>query len=427
MFRDKFDRSLQNEVARQARPVDAARPLKDVRSPPLAPAGWDADPAGALILGGDHGSLGVARSLGRRGIPVWFITDDNIIARFSRYTTCSLVWPGPNDPLAADFLLALAKERHLDGWVLFPAGDREVKLIGQNLDVLSPVFRTITPHWDVARIAVDKHRMYRHAAALGLAHPQSYEPRSRNDVLALDCQFPLILKPSAKRDINTLTQAKAWRIDNRDELIGKYDAAAKLVGADCIVLQELIPGGGETQFSYTGVWHNGAPVVSMIARRTRQYPTDFGTGTYVESVDNPEVERAAETFLASLNYSGMVEIEFKFDARDSRYKILDVNPRVWTWTSLGALAGVDFALAQWQLVMGENVPAARGRAGVAWMYFSKDILAAFAEMAAGRLSPRGYLKSFFRPLTFAACSTDDPRPALADLPLAIGRFWRQRS
>src|SRR5215218_9162642 len=130
MFRHKFDQSLTAELTRLGRRSAAARDLATLPSPPLAPQGWDAEPIGALVLGADHGSLGVVRSLGRRGIPVWFLSDDKFIAKFSRYCTRSFAWLGPNDPHALDFLLALAKQHRLDGWVLFPAGDREVRLIG---------------------------------------------------------------------------------------------------------------------------------------------------------------------------------------------------------------------------------------------------------------------------------------------------------
>jgi predicted ATP-grasp superfamily ATP-dependent carboligase len=56
-----------------------------------------------------------------------------------------------------------------------------------------------------------------------------------------------------------------------------------------------------------------------------------------------EVEDAACRFLRSLDYSGLAEVEFKYDRRDGRYKLLDVNARGWTWSALGPLAGVDFA------------------------------------------------------------------------------------
>jgi D-aspartate ligase len=64
------------------------------------------------------------------------------------------------------------------------------------------------------------------------------------------------------------------------------------------------------------------------ARRTRQLPVDFGRGsTFVETLDNEDIEDAAVRFLHSINYDGVVEIEFKFDDRERCFKLLDVNPR----------------------------------------------------------------------------------------------------
>jgi predicted ATP-grasp superfamily ATP-dependent carboligase len=92
-----------------------------------------------------------------------------------------------------------------------------------------------------------------------------------------------------------------------------------MVGERAIVLQELIPGGGSSQFSYAAVWHRGSPVASLVARRSRQYPIDFGyTSTYVETMEQKDVEEAACGFLKSIDYSGLVEVEFKRDHRDGR-------------------------------------------------------------------------------------------------------------
>ena len=44
-----------------------------------------AEQIGALVVGGDHPGLGVARSLGRRGIPVYIIDDQLSASAFSRY------------------------------------------------------------------------------------------------------------------------------------------------------------------------------------------------------------------------------------------------------------------------------------------------------------------------------------------------------
>jgi D-aspartate ligase len=382
---------------------------------------------GALIVGGAHGSLGLARSLGRRGIPVWFLTSDHPIAKYSRYTSRSLRWAGPNHEGAVEFLLELASRYHLDGWVLMAAGDAEMRLFSKHKAELSSVFRVTVPPWEVVRWAHDKRLTYQRAASLGIDYPLSWHPRDLQDVGALDCRFPVVLKPTVREYRNEFTNAKAWRCDDSASLVSRYAQAAALVGEHGIVLQELIPGGGSTQFSYAGVWDRGQPMASLVARRTRQYPVEFGyTSTFVETVEQPEVEDAACRFLRSLDYSGLVEVEFKFDERDRRYKLLDVNARAWTWNALGSIAGVDFAHVLWQLAMGESIPPVRGHANVAWMHGARDIAAACHEMLAGRLSLRSYLSGWRQPLVFAAFSKDDAVPGIVDLPLTAARVLAAR-
>src|SRR5882724_2308564 len=115
---------------------------------------------GALIVGGAHGALAMARSLGRRGIPVWFVTDNHPIAKFSRYVKHSFSWAGPDHDGAAALLLDMASRHGLDGWVLMAGGDEELRFLSQHRDELSSVFRVTVPPWNVARWAYDKRLTY---------------------------------------------------------------------------------------------------------------------------------------------------------------------------------------------------------------------------------------------------------------------------
>ena len=377
---------------------------------------------GALMLGGAHGSLAIARSLGRRGIPVWLLPNGNPIAKFSRYTARSFTWCGPDHEGATDFLLQLADDHRLNGWVLFAGGEAELRFMSQQRPALSSVYRMTVPAWDTARWAHDKHLTYQRAASLGIDHPRCYYPRDRQALKHLACEYPVVLKPAVREQQNAFTQAKAWRVDDPAMLLTRYEDAAKLVGESAIVLQELIPGSGSTQFSYAAVWDSGSPVASLVARRTRQYPVDFGyTSTFVETVHQSEIEEAATRFLRSIGYSGLVEVEFKYDARDRRYKLLDVNARAWTWNALGSLAGVDFAHVLWRLAMGESIEPIRGRARVGWMHTSRDLVAGFHEIIRGRLTLAEFIRAWRMPLVFAAYAKDDPLPGFIDLPL-VG--WR---
>src|ERR1043166_7088560 len=369
----------------------------------------------ALILGGAHGALVVARSLARRGIPVDIVAN-HALPLFSRHIRHRFAWddaghgPGP-DALAQ--LLALAEREDLAGAVLFAGGDTEVRFIAENHAALAPVFRLTTPPWDALQRLFDKRLMQQHAAALGLDVPLAWEPRDRGELETMPLRFPVVLKPTIRTAENAFTLAKAWRADDRASLLARYDEAAALVGADAVVVQELIPGRGAAQFSYAALWDRGRPVASLTARRSRQYPIDFGyTSTFVETIARADVEHAACRFLDSIGYDGLVEVEFKYDARDRRMKLLDVNARTWTWIALGARAGVDFPYLFWRLAMGEAVPSARGVPGVGWMHASRDIVAACQEMAAGYLKPRDYLASLRKPLQFAAVAADDPLPGV---------------
>jgi predicted ATP-grasp superfamily ATP-dependent carboligase len=385
---------------------------------------------GALVLGGAHGALAIARSLGRRGIPVWFLTRDHPLTRYSRYAAHSVVW-GPDEPGAKERLVQLAARNGLGGWVLFACGDAEVRFVAHHHAALAAVFRLTTPPWDVTRWAFDKRLTHQYASEVGVDSPLSYYPADRREVAQLDCQFPVIVKPTVHERRNAFTQAKAWRADDRATLVARYAEAVALVGERAIVLQELIPGGGERQFSYAALCDRGVPVAALTARRTRQFPIDFGyTSTFVETIEQPEVEAAACRVLRALEYSGLVEVEFKYDVRDGRYKLLDINARAWTWIGLGGAAGIDFPHLAWQQAKGETIAPVRGQAGARWIHATRDLAATGQELLAG--SGLGavlrYAQSFRRPLAFATFATDDPLPAIVELPIVTRRVasrWLQ--
>ena len=383
----------------------------------------------ALILGGAHGALVVARSLARRGIPVDIVAN-HALPLFSRHIRHRFAWddaghgPGP-DALAQ--LLALAEREDLAGAVLFAGGDTEVRFIAENHAALAPVFRLTTPPWDALQRLFDKRLMQQHAAALGLDVPLAWEPRDRGELETMPLRFPVVLKPTIRTAENAFTLAKAWRADDRASLLARYDEAAALVGADAVVVQELIPGGGEAQFSYAVVSDRGKPVAELVACRRRQYPVEFGyTSTFVETAARPEVGDAGRRLLASLDYTGIAEVEFKRDPRDGRHKLLDVNARIWTWGQLGAAVGVDFPYALWRVACGEGVAPMRPGRDAAWLHASRDVVAAAHEMMQRKLTPAAWLRSLAQPLAFAAFALDDPLPGVVELPLALWRAVTHR-
>jgi D-aspartate ligase len=374
---------------------------------------------GALVLEGNLNGLTIARSLGRRGVPVWVASPPNIkLASFSRYTQRTVPWPDGDLAAQAAFLLELAEKHRLHQWVLFPTSDESAALLAKYHAVLSRRFRVSTPTWDVLRWAYDKRLTYLLAAEEKVDYPLTIYPTTEEDLKVAECQFPAILKPATHAIMNRFTSDKAWPARNREELLARYREARELISPDLILVQERIPGGGESQFSFAALCRDGEPIVWLTAQRTRQYPIDFGhSSSLVETLDVPEIVEPSRRLLAAIRYTGLVEVEYKFDARCGCYKLLDINPRLWTWSPLGARAGTDFPYLLWQMIMGEEVSRQTGHSGVRWVRMSTDIPAAVHEMVRGRLRVGEYCRSLRNPVEFSVMALDDPLPGLLDLPL----------
>jgi len=383
---------------------------------------------GALVIGGDSRALGVARSLGRRGIPVWVIDEgDYLVARHSRYVQRNLPWPEDESETGkVAYLTGLADEHGLDGWTLFATSDETAALVARHHGALAQRFRLTTPPWERTRLAYDKRLTYELAESLGIGAPRTHHPRERAEVERLEIEFPCILKPSAKRGLNRFTNDKAWPAASREELRARYEEACTLVEPDEVMVQELIPGGGEAQFSFGAACVDGSPLGSIVARRARQYPLDFGrSSSFVETVDDPEVERDGRRLLEAIGYTGLVEVEFKRDPRAGRLKVLDVNHRLWTWFTLGARAGVDFPYLGFQIANGERPAEVRARPGARWVRMATDALAAKTLIREGRLSPSAYLRSLRPPIEYAVFARDDPRPLASAAPALVSRMARR--
>jgi D-aspartate ligase len=381
---------------------------------------------GAAVLGGDYRALSVVRSLGRHGIPVWVFPEQQKIATKSRYALKQIPLP-VDEKHQVEFLLQVAQRHGLDGWTLFPTEDTHAAMLARHKAKLASRFRLATSPWATVEVAYDKRATYRVAQKFGVHTPVTFYPRNRREVELLECCYPVILKPAIKEGVNRFTQEKAWPIDDRASLLAGYDRACSLVAPDLIMIQELIPGGGEAQFSYGAICENGRPLASVVVRRARQYPVDFGrSSSFVETVDLPAVEHAARLLLEGLGYTGLMEAEFKYDRRDGHYKLLDLNPRVWGWHTLTRPGGVDFPYFMWRLAQHLSVPEVRVKAGYRWVRMTTDLPASVREIIGGRMSMASYFRSLRSPLEHAVIAADDLMPFFLEVPmLTIARFTQR--
>jgi D-aspartate ligase len=374
---------------------------------------------GAVVCGGCYLGLGIVRSLGQQGVPVCVIDDERSIARFSRYATHAVRVPElRDDRTIVETVLEVGRELGLDGWVLYPTREEMVAAFARRRDALEPHFRIPTPPWSTVQWAWDKRNTYRMATDLGIPTPRTWYPRSSGDLAEIDGEPPFALKPAIKEHFIYATKAKAWRANDRRELAEQFEQAAKFVPEGEIMIQELIPGDGRQQFAYCAFFKDGDAIGSMVARRRRQHPPEFGrASTLVETVEIPLLERLSLEFLRAIDCYGLVEVEYKLDPRDGHYKLLDVNLRAWGYHTLGPRAGVDFPYMVFADQVGESVVPRRAQPGVRWVRLVTDVPTGAVEIAGRRVSWRSYLRSLRGLHVEAVFSREDPLPGLVEVAL----------
>ena len=340
------------------------------------------------------------RSLGRRGVPVCVIDDEHSIARFSRYTTHSVArrrLPRRASRRSRSCCDSAAVSASTDG-----CSTRRARRPWRRSPVTASAaperFRVPTPDWDTVRWAWDKRNTYRLAEQLGIPTPRTWYPAAstswqRSTLTAAGDQAgdqgALHLRDEgqglagrhARRARRALRRAAAHGRAGRGDGSGadprRRRAAVRLLR----VLQ-------------------GRPArsASMVARRRRQHPPEFGrASTFVETIELPLLEALSERFLQAIDYYGLVELEYKLDPRDGHYKLLDVNARTWGYHTLGSAPASTSRPCSSPTSSAQPSSRAAGRAGVSWVRLRRRTCRpASLEIVGGRLDWRAYLRSLRR-------------------------------
>src|SRR5262249_44366872 len=159
-------------------------------------------------------------------------------------------WRGPMEGGAfLEFLLALQRDQGLRAWILLPCQDDGVAFVARHGRELAPAYRLATPDWGTVRWALDKPPTHRNGAGLGIPAPRTRYPGGEDELATLDLAYPVIVKPAISIRLQHALRLKALPARDAEELRAQYRVARAALGADEIMVQQIIPGGGEAQYS----------------------------------------------------------------------------------------------------------------------------------------------------------------------------------
>jgi D-aspartate ligase len=303
----------------------------------------------AVVMNLFYTGLGIARSLGERGVRVIGLTAHRDApgncSRYLRAHRCADSVASPE--LLLDQMVALGRQiGHRS--VLFPTRDGDLVFLDRFRGQLEPYFRMVIPTHEALDVCLDKWKTVRAAAHAGVASPKTWVVHSEADLARLEAEiaYPCVIKPVAAhhwrgvRNWQLVGARKAVGAMSSEELHSEYTSVARANAS--VLIQECIPGGDDAlvvaacyvdrQFRFQA----GFNIQKLV-----QTPAGFGTGCIVQTTHHPELIERSAGLLRAMNFSGIAEVEYKRDPRDGQYKLIEVNPRPWDQHRLGAACGVD--------------------------------------------------------------------------------------
>ena len=277
-----------------------------------------------------HGGLGVIRSLGRMGVPVYGVHEGPLApAASSRFLRGRYFWnPGVHDVARIqDGLLRLA-DRIGEPAVLFATDDAGAIFLAEHGDALRSAFLFPRPPSDLPRRVADKYSLYQLCGELDVPTPQVVLADSETTArqFAADAGFPLVAK---------LTEP--WHGHGRlhSTTIVTDSAALSAIWAACaqagarLMVQKFIPASTRSDWFFHGYCDGSSACrPAFTGTKERSYPAHAGLTSLGCSAVNHGLRAQVCSLLTAIGYRGIMDLDIRRDAQDGQFKVLDFNPRL---------------------------------------------------------------------------------------------------
>jgi len=218
--------------------------------------------------------------------------------------------------------------------ILIGCADHYVRLVVSNREELKDMF--ILPYTDMKTLdnIVLKETFYSLCSKYGLDYADTFihTPQTGYDY-ELSFGFPVVLKASDsvkyhKHKFDGFH--KVFFINDREEL----DATLKKIYAagydDHMIIQDMIPGEDACIYDlhvYTGSDHKVKLMNFGNVVLEEHTPTAIGNNAATLVDYNEEVMHKIQNFLEGIGYEGLCDCDLKYDHRDGKYKMLEINIR----------------------------------------------------------------------------------------------------
>jgi predicted ATP-grasp superfamily ATP-dependent carboligase len=378
----------------------------------------------AVVLNMFYTGLGIARSLSKQGVSVIGLSAHRrIYGNFTRHAKVLRCPDSRDQPeRLLEYLIRLGKQLGRPA-VIFPTRDDDVVFLDRYRDELQRYFRLVTPQSAVIRTCLDKWETYLHAQRAGVPSPKCWVIENEEDLqrVAAEAAYPCVLKPVASHHWR---QGHNWRIVGSRKAI-VVSSAAELAAEYSVIaranrralLQEMVAGPDDRLVIVACYFdHDSRLAAAFNARKVLQIPEGFGTGCIVQTATCPDLLPPTVRLLESMKFTGIAEVEYKWDEGSKEYKLIEINSRPWDQHRLGNACGVDlihFAYCE-HAGLPAPVPQPSDRT---YQWVAEDAFCSELLRLLWRRDPkaRAVLRLLQGRRIYAIWSLTDPLPAIAFL------------
>ena len=370
-----------------------------------------------VIVNCKIGGLGVLRSLGSKGVPIYIVNDEPGKAPLtSKYCLQTFIRKfdenNPQDYL--DYLLWVGSQIKTPS-ILIPTSDELSVFVAEHADQLSRYFIFIRNDSILIKQLISKEGMYKLALEHEIPTPTTLFPKNFGEVkeFAEQVTFPVMLKGIYGKRLEIRKKPKMLIVESKDELFTNYKWLEDPDSPN-LMIQEYIPGGDDQVYIFNGYFDkNSECLAAFTGFKIRQFPVHRGAASLGECSWIEEVSELTKDFMRKIGYRGILDIGYRLDPRDGLYKVLDVNPRLGgAFRLFVAENGMDVVRALYLDLTGQTIPPVIPRQGRRWLIEDWDIISTYHYFQEGSISIWEWLRSFKNVEEGAWFNWKDPKPFL---------------
>jgi predicted ATP-grasp superfamily ATP-dependent carboligase len=281
-------------------------------------------------------SLAFARSLGNSGRTVHVGESfRGSITSFSRYTSKRHIYPSSDENPSGfqDWILKCAKREQYD--FIVAMRDATTQRLSEIQNKLPEKTQTLLAPPEKIHNLNDKGRCAKLAERVGVPIPTTYYPSETSiNEIAEQADFPVLAKPTIASGSRGIV-----RVESPQQLAAAYESVTEANSS--AIIQEFVDHSGG-HFSVGTVFdRNSDPRAVHVYKELRQYPDSGGPAIEAVSVETESWVDDILEILRAIDWVGPAHIDVLLDPDDGTYKLLEVNPRIWSSINLTVQSGVD--------------------------------------------------------------------------------------